>query len=256
MTRKYTLIVFAIVLIMSSCSTIRRAQRSSDEIGSGNKGKSLEEILEKNNIAGKGLIISRARIKYSDDATEASFTAVIRINKKGEILASLKSFAGIEVARVIFTDDIFYIFDRIHRTVSFISFEDVGKRYGLRKEWMMIVLGDTPGILTEKGNRIKCRDGVGERERSISGLRIGEEFDCSSGKVSEVSMMEASGRLLSTLRFNDFIKVNDIVIPSSVVMDSRSNLFHVEMIIEKVETGWDGEIDFAKPNGYELIKIR
>ena len=241
---------------MSSCSTIRKGQRSSEEIGWGNKGKSLEEILEKNNIAGKGLIISKARIKYSDDATEASFTAVIRINKKGEILASLKSFAGIEVARVIFTEDTFYLFDRIHRTVSFSSFEDVGKRYGLKKEWMMMLLGDTPGILTEKGNKIKCRDGVGARERTIGGFRIGEEFDCNAGKATDVSMMEASGRLLSTLRFSEFIKISEIVIPSLVVIDSRTNLFHVEMSIEKVETGWDGEIDFVRPNGYELIKIR
>ena len=46
------------------------------------------------------------------------------------------------------------------------------------------------------------------------------------------------------------------ILPSHIKFVSGLYMFHVELYIEKIELGWDGEIDFVMPSGYKFQNLK
>ena len=53
-----------------------------------------------------------------------------------------------------------------------------------------------------------------------------------------------------------FIEAEQNIMPSTIKFESGLYLFHVEINIEKIEFGWDGDISFVKPSGYKLQNLK
>ena len=179
-----------LLLAESGCSSSRKAASVANKLEKYGKGSSIEKAIERNNIAGKGLFIAKAKIKYYEGESEIGFTANIRVNKSGELLASIRSFAGIEVARVIVTNGEVHIVERLGRKVHYLNLDSLAGGYGMGQEGIMSLFGDRIAISNYKKSPIKCKNGEGSVTTKVENIYMSEDVDCSIGKLTEVSDFE------------------------------------------------------------------
>ena len=244
------------LLALSGCSASRRAVESGSRLEKYGRGSSADKAIAENNLAGKGFFISKAKVRYSEDGTEISFTANIRVNSNGDLLASVRSFAGIEVARVTISNGEVHILEKLGRKVVYFSLDSLAGGYGMGQNGVMALFGDRPEIEGQKKSALKCKDGEGSVTTKVNNIYLIEDADCLIGKLRKVIVAGSTLQTLYSLSYADFIEVEQNIMPSHIRFESGLYLFHVEINIEKIEFGWDGDINFIQPSGYKMQRLK
>ena len=141
------------VIISSSCQNLRikgsRGEKGAREINSGR----FREEMKATNITGQPLSISRITITYENSYERRRLRANARLNGKGDLLVSVRTFAGIEAARILITRDTVKVADRINRICYIGETKELEEKYGVKYNFTTDATLSFPAFQLYRGGR-------------------------------------------------------------------------------------------------------
>lgn len=252
--RKIILFLLGATLLFNACSVSRRAEtivRSDlDRTGGGN----IIEICEKNNISGKDLIISRVRIEYRSAETSRSVNAFVKQNKEGDILVSLRSFAGLEVARIYTTRDSIKIYDRLNSTLYIQSSDYLERKIGLNYDEVGLLWGDLPKeytremYITNKGTQHQYMMEKNNREYKML-------LDSSAIKIREL-IVSGSKYGNTRLLYDDYTDNSGLVYPEKTRLEIEKGEISIEMKFSGVKNEKIKSMKFTTGDRIKVVVLK
>ncbi len=219
------------------------------------KGDITVENLTKSNLTRSDFFIEKAEVKIINEGEEMSGLGSIKFQTPDKYLISLRSKTGIEAARIFLTKDSVYINDRINKKLYFGSSEDLKKRYGIANSFIPLLLGDYINDIQTVNKIGKCVEDKLETVGVIKGVRVRYIFDCSTGKT--IMAMPDYGRKEDqvTIEYSEFFMKNNKIVPGKVIVTDSLGRGIIEIRIRKIESPWEGSIEFVPGKQYEKIHL-
>jgi hypothetical protein len=235
---------------------IKKGYKSNDVISGRIESNSLMEGLEKQNLTNNSFFIQKAQIEVSSDEVNQKFNGSIKFVTPGKYLISLRSKAGIEAARIFLSDDTILINDRINRKLYYGKPEVLNRKYRISASVMPIVLGDYIKDNKSINENIPCSEGKLDLERFVNGLKIRYTVDCKKAKIILAQQKGSLNNVITEINYGDFIKTGDILTPAKIHIEYTKSMVNIDIRIEKIESPWNGNIEFIPGYKYELIELR
>lgn len=249
------IICISLIVLTLGCSGIRRTGRSAADISGGGNFISAE-ILKSRNLTNNNFFIQKAEIEVSTEEMSGKFIASIKFVIPDKYLISVRSRAGLEVARIFLSSDTVLINDRINRKLYHGDPEFVNIRYGIPLDIMPILLGDyISGNETDNQN-MKCSGGMGKVENIVRGLKVNYTVDCRKAKIAKAEQEGSMRNVITEIEYYDFGKLGNIMIPGLIRIKHLRTKTSVILKIGKTESPWEGNINFIPGSRYELIELR
>jgi hypothetical protein len=247
--KKIVEILLAIVLIsaLTGCSAARRGRTGKTAADTAAAGLYLYSDIIGNNISEWGFFISKARVEIITDGSRDRFTASLRKSSDGKWLASIRSFAGIEVVRAYADREHVVILDRLGRTATVLNWSEMKSNYGLSYDLLPVLVGDLPEMRNQSRIRLRCD--------SMSDFSAGTLFvtmltDCSRMRPATMILRDTGNGREITVQTEQYSSVGGVDYSSVIEVRERSGLFHVKMNIDNLELPWKGEVEFSIPSNY------
>ena len=241
------------VIISSSCQSLRikgsRGEKGAREINSGR----FREEMKATNITGQPLSISRITITYENSYERRRLRANARLNGKGDLLVSVRTFAGIEAARILITRDTVKVADRINRICYIGKTKELEEKYGVKYNFINLLFGDFMDIDLLK-RRIRCEGGIAVLDDNRSGLEY--TVDCNIYKIvgAAGTFDEEENEILGV--FSEFREENGLLYPSRIKWDLGVNNTKIEMEMQNIRKNDDDELIFRVGDSYRVKKLR
>lgn len=244
------------MIVAEGCSVLRKTGKgmksTGKEIASGDL---LGETIE-NNITNRNFNISRASVTVTQNNVSTKFTANLKFKKPDTLLLSLRSKLGIEAGRAFVTSDTILINDRIGKNLLTGNPRNIKSKYGIEPVLLYIILGD---MILDKGDQtrtIECSRGLSKNEFEVRNKSIEYTLDCGLGKITRAYIAGdvTSGNI--TLDFKDFLRQNDLIVPQIIEINDDLSTLKIEVKIERIESNWNGKIQFVPGEGYEVIRLK
>lgn len=252
--QKIAFILF-LVITTSGCSVLKN--RSGNYIGDYESIKSSDniQVVKNKNITKNNFYIEKAEIEVITPAGSDKFLGSVKFEKPGKYLISLKSFTGIEAARILQSGDTILANDRIKRKLYFGSPDYVLRKYGISESMIPVLFGDFIGGKLADENTTECIDGRLNVAYAINGIRISYVIDCKENKIiSAVTENNFQGKNIS-INYSGFKKVNDLIFPGRIEVTDTQRNTTIKIKILKITPGLKNEIEFLPGNKYELIRL-
>ena len=250
--RKITFIFYLFIFI-TGCSVIKKKSFSDNKLSERFQDSSYLERVERQNITAQSFFIQRAEIEIISGEGGQIFLANVKFTFPDKYLISLKSKAGIEAARIYFTKDTVLVNDRIKKKLYYGKSMSLSKKFGFTSEVLPIILGDFIKGNVKSIEKVVCEDDMADLDCSVSGMKISYKFDCKKMKV--ISARQESGFNSDNvmIEFGTFIKAGYCLMPSRIRVNSNKSEIIVK--IKKIESPWEGTIEFIPGSRYDLIEI-
>ena len=247
--KKVVVTLIAALLLFGGCSVFRKGSGTDKSHPDSLKSAILYRDLLDNNITPEGFYIRKARVEANFGGVRERFTTNVRVSQSGEFLASIRSFAGLEVARVYANPEEVVVLDRLGRTANLYTWTKLRDEFGLTYELLPLLFGDVPEIRNGERRRLDCG--------TMSGLETGWAFmdirpDCELLKANTLVLSHKATGGEVMLVASDFQSTGDKVYPGLVEVSEKGGSFHVKLVIEAIEVPWKGIIDFEIPAGYRI----
>jgi hypothetical protein len=250
-------ISFILVLLVfcTGCSVIRIGKFQNSGILNEIEGERLLENIIKQNITRKSFFIQKAEIEVSKHGSDDKFLANIKFKSPDKYLVTLKSKTGIEVARIFISNDTILMNDRINRKQYFGSSLFLKDKYGISASVLPLIFGDY--INTDFINRsnTRCSGGKIDIDCLLKGNKIKYVIDCNKGKCIFVSVERSLSQERLEIHFNDFLKKEGYLIPRNIKILDSSSETEIKIKIIKIESSWDGSVEFVPGNKFEIIQL-
>lgn len=252
--QKLNIVLLVITLIFSaSCQSLRiKRSRGEKEAREINAGRFLAE-MKSTNISGQPISISRITITYENSFEKRRIRANARMNGKGDLLVSVRTFAGIEAARILIGRDTVKVADRINRICYIGETKELEKKYGVKYNFINLLFGDFVDIdLVER--RIRCDGGIAVLDDFGSGLEY--TVDCNIYKLvgATGSFDEDENEILGV--FSEFREENGLLYPARIKWDLGVNNTKIEMEMQNIRRNDDEELSFRVGDSYRVKKLR
>ena len=210
-----------------------------------------KEVLDQN-VTGSSFFIARADVDITVKGVNDKFIASIKYLVTGEYLISLRSRSGVEGARILISRDTVLINDRINRKLYFGSGEEMLLRYGVSPSVIPVIFGDYIHSDIEANIVANCENGEVRSYQSVGGMDISYILDCREQKV--ISARSGNTKSIS-IQFSKFINLNEKKVAGEIEFEDIARELKLIMRIRKLESPWEGEIDFIPGSGYEHIPL-
>jgi hypothetical protein len=246
----------SILLILSTgCSVIRNRETWNNEFKNDISDERILERVEKQNITLNGFYIQKADVKISTKGETKKLLGSIKFEKPDKFLISIKSRSGIEAARVFISDDTVLINNRINRKLYYGSSEYIMRKYGVKTSVLRIMFGDYINDNLSDNGKIKCSGGKLYTDGIISGIRIKYTIDCKKEKIilSETGNNWKESKIL--IEYGDFLNNGKMLFPGRIEIRDEESMTTIEIRIRKIESPWNGNIDFVPGNSYEKLQL-
>ncbi|MDX2414104.1 MAG: DUF4292 domain-containing protein [Bacteroidales bacterium] len=245
--------LFAFLLLFSACSALRKNVRSGISTIDTSDIKNVLPAIRKNNISRKSFKISRFKAEIIDSSGDRrSVPGFLKYSKNGDVLISLRSMAGIEVARGLIDADSIKIYDRINKILYVQSNRKFGQRYGLNKDLIGLIWGDLPAAIIEISvpEEEDLRYIAKEEDRVYN-----YSVDKQNLKVSGIESWRGEKKLLG-IEYNDF-KVNEnCIYPSEISIDLSEAGYLIDLSIKGISLEKTMNMNFKVDNNAERIIIK
>jgi len=244
--------ILSVILISAGCSVFHPVERSEYYSTADRDWNSVQQLVVKQNITRHNFFISKARVEVVSDNGRDNFLATVKFLYPDTFLISFRSKTGIEAARVYITNDTILINDRINRKLLFGRPGTAGRKYGITPGILPVLLGD---FISTNGNNLnnECVNGVAIVNTTIAGNKLSYIINCADAKVISVSRESSNNSSYSVIKFGKFIRESELYMPSNLSFDYPE--MKVNIIIDKIEYPWNGNIEFIHGNNYELVEL-
>jgi len=248
--------IVILALIVSGCSAgrIKRTEKSKPVIES--RSYILLDDVRKQNITNQSFFIQKAEIEVIGQSGTENLLGSIKFVSPDEYLISIRSRTGIEAARIYINTDTVLINDRINRKLFCGSTYDLKSKYGVTTSVFPLIFGDYINTNFSPLNSFDCVEGKVNIESSIEGIRIRYAIDCNYEKsvlaIAENSLKDEG----INIKYKEFIKKGGILIPADIEIVDFQRETTIKIKIQKLETPWEGIIEFVPGNRYEIKNLR
>lgn len=252
--QKINFILF-LVILCTGCSAIRKGGSTNYELSNEIVAEKLLENVIKRNITTNSFFIQKAEIEITTPEGRKKLLASLKFESPDKYLISIKSRAGIEAARIFISDDSILINDRINRKQFYGSPQCLKSKYGITTSGLPVMLGDYVDNNLSYNNQAKCSEGKLNIDGIVNGIRIKYVIDCEKEKsilaIHENNMSDGG----IEIQYSDFLKNGNILIPGKIEIKDVQRRTKIEIRIQKIESPWNGNIDFIPGYKYEKIQL-
>jgi hypothetical protein len=240
--------VILIVLILTACTSTRKAANKSTEV------LSIERIKEEN-LFNENFDIIRAEIKYTENKNSSELIGTISYRNESVFLVSLRTKAGIEAGRIYITKDTLLANDRFNKKLYYGSTIQFSKKYGIELEWIPVLFGDL--IIKDEGKALttECNDNEAKIVEKLNLTEISYTVNCTEEKVKMTEIKENSGKRI-ILKFDNFLETDGKKYPSDIEIIENEGKSQINIKIKKAEINTERKLKFIPGEGYEKIKIK
>ena len=239
----------------SSCSVSRinenRYNLSTESI---KEGIELEDV-KKQNLTTNNFFIQKAEFKMLSQDESKNGLASIKFEKPDKFLISLKSKGGIEAARIFISNDTILVNDRINKKLYYGSPAYLKAKYGVTASVLPLLLGDYLNDDVYDNSKIKCLEGKFDIKGVINRLQVHYIIDCRSGKtLLALPEHNINGGKLQ-IRYSNFLRTGEAFTPWKIEVSDSLSKTTIEINIDKIESPWEGTIQFIPGSQYEQIHL-
>jgi hypothetical protein len=253
---KITVILLILILIAGGCSVSRKTGKGAKNTGTiAATANILEGVLD-NNITNGNFYIPKATVTITQNNISTKFNASLKFRKPDTLLLSLRSKLGIEAGRAFITHDTILINDRIRKNILTGNPRNIKAKYGIEPVLLYVVLGDLIVDEEDKDRIIKCVKGVSKEEFKVGNKVVEYTLDCDKRKISGAYIEGDITTGNITLNFSEFQNQKRSLIPGIIDINDDLSTMSIKVRIEKVETGWNGRIEFVPGSGYKVIRLK
>lgn len=247
------ILLYLVIALVSGCSGIKRTGK----IGKGkefNSAIALAEVADQNLSSGN-FYIQKAEIDFDSDNAGFSFIATIKHVVPDQYLISLRMRTGIEVGRIYLDKDTILANDRINKILYYGKSSVLSARYGVPFDLIPVIFGDFVGEKEFAGEKTECLDGHLAVTSYLKGVRLLYNINCNSKKavsLKQEGYSVASGEII----YDNFEKNSGKLSPSEITLNHKESGSTLHIKFEKVETPWNGELEFIPGNKYKRVELR
>jgi len=242
--------------VLSGCSVLKKSGSNDSyaekEISSDNNVGSVV----RNNISNRNFYIQRADIKVTQENITARFTAGIKFRKPDTLLVTARSRTGIEAGRAFITKDTILLKDRINKKLFIGNPEMIEAKYGVNPSLIFAVLGDVIIEESEMKRSLDCVKGIFRKEFKFRNKSVEYTIDCGRKKAIQAYFEGDIKTGNITIDFSNIGILNGVQFPQRVEIIDDLKSINIILEIKKIESPWDGKIEFIQGSDYKVIKIR
>jgi hypothetical protein len=251
--QKKIIIVFLGLIIIAGCSVKRKALPTVP--GSNFTGTLKVSDVTKLNFTAQSFFIQRADLNIVGNNESQSVTLTIKFAQPDSFLISVRAFLGIEVARILLTNDTVFINDRFNQTLYFGSNKNLITKYGFDLMFFPVLLGD---LITAQQTftGTNCSDGTTVLREFKQNYIINYFIDCGAKKCKEVTVENELMRDYISIKFDEFSNDGNMIFPRHIRINNFANFAILEMNIDRVEFGAGSGIEFIPGRNFDKIEIK
>lgn len=242
------LIVVTLIASMTSCSTSRKSRTERPESSMVGTGWYRYSDIYNNNISNKGFFVSKAGVEIFMEGNRERFSISVRKDNSGRWLASVRSFAGIEVMRVYADSEQVILLDRLARRATVMNWSELYQDFGLTYSILPVLVGDMPEMRSQSRTRVRC-DSM--NEYSSGTIDFSMLADCLRLRPGTMVLKEKGNNREITVTAEQFGAIDGLNYTSVIEVREKGGLFHVKLSIDNLEIPWMGEIEFSIPSNYK-----
>jgi hypothetical protein len=213
------------------------------------------ESVNNQNVTNQGFFIQKAEVEILSQTGNEKFIATVKFSFPGKYLISLKSRTGIEGARIYINNDSVIVNDRINKKLYIVKSLYLEKNFGLTPALLGLIFGDL--ILEKKdlSKNVICAKKELESICNVKGVSLKYFIDCDKRKTISVEMINNYNQTSVEIKYEKFINRSGILVPAEIEIGDYNTSTKIGIRINKMETPWNGIIDFIPGKGYELIEL-
>jgi len=243
-----------IALIFSSCSLTRKAESIRVIDINRTDSKDIIRASHRQNIAGKDLTISKVKIEYRSENLNRSVNAFIKQNEENDLLVSLRSFAGIEIARIFINNDSLKVYDRLNSILYVQSVSYIGQNYGIIKEDLKFLFGDIPDKFVNRNSEIQTEENFEYRVRNKT-TEYKLLVDSLTLKLKKI-IIGNDDQPVSIITYKNFVQEESMVYPKNIHLNMNGGEIIVDMSFAGVKQEKIKNMKFYVGNRTEVIVLK
>lgn len=242
----------------SGCTVTRYAESGSD-----NRSVKPDEILkniQKNNLSEENYFIEKGTILLNMNNEKQRLLFSIKFQKPQKYLISVRNSAGMEGARILISEDTLIINDRINKRILFGEPKDIERIAGFNAEMINTLFGDfMAGDKYTSAKLLWANTGT-SLEQSYEGKVIRYVLDLKINKILSLDIYNSKTTEINpvnslVLSYSKF-KRSGKHIPGNIEVKDIGRNLTAKLKIEKLQTPWDGEIEFVPGKDYKSERIK
>ena len=248
------IVLYLIIIIFSGCSFIRKIDRKV-LLDNGNNELSEIEKLEGNNIHDKSVNFEKIRVTVENENEKKEFLINAKIKGSDSILISLRNLTGIEIARMLLTNDSIKVNDRINRKFYTGKHDDFIKKYKISRETIFLLFGDF--IYSKVIDYKDCNNDntEGYIKVLLENKRINYLYDCKVYKIKKANIIGEIDSKPVTIEYLKFKRYGKYLYPNMVKVTGLEKNSKIEIVIKDIIIPYSGNLKFAKMKNYESVII-
>ncbi len=244
--------VFLFLVIVSSCG--RRVTVTDPDFAKNNKLVFAIPEFEYLN--------TRTKIQFKDANRNVSTSANIRIKKDSIIWMSLTPFLGIEVARVMITQDSMVLMNRLTKQIMVYDFENLSEKFQFEISYHLIqsmILGNMPLKYQELNEIVSSKKYYIVKQES-GPYSIQNYFNRELMKLQKVEVTETQKKKKMILEFDNHKQVESFSIPFhsliSLDYEQDNEIQSTEINIKhgRAELASELRFPFEIPSRYRYVR--
>jgi hypothetical protein len=248
--------ILLLIFICTGCSVFRNAENRNGLLKYDSKvNVTIPERVREKNITRNNFYIPKAEIQISTPEGNQNLIVGIKYCQPDKYLLTVKSRTGIEAGRILLSHDTILGNDRINRKYYYGSALYLKNNYGITDLILAVLLGDYVSDNSKPESTAGCINGKLEVNQILDGVRIKYVIDCKSGKSSSVIIANRLNEKEIEVYYDKFIISGNIITPGNILIKNLKRNTTIDIRIRKIESPWNGKIEFIPGSRYELIKL-
>ena len=252
---KLNIIIIIIVITVSSCRSLRLYETVTESGTVEINAEKLVERVKLNNIIAGPLAINKIIINYEQGGESRRLRANLKYNGSDSILISIRTFAGIEAARVLIEKDTVRISDKINKIYYLGRTEELGKKYGIKFDFIDLFFGDIGNIDKRKG-RLRCEEGLVKMQENVPGRTIVYTIDCNINKIKAIEGTIGYEEEKIRGTFDEFRSEDGLLYPGEISwhLNGEETVINIEM--QNLKRSGSRNIIFRVGSDYKLRLLK
>ncbi len=210
--------------------------------------------VRSNNLTDGPVSVSRIIVRYRSGEDSRRLRANLKYDGKDKMLISIRTFAGIEAARILMDGDSVKINDRINKIYYRGTGKEMAAKYGFSIGDIGLLLGDI-GEIDQPQGRIACING----QMTITDVRNDTEmeyiFDCDNHKLMAVKGRTGSSYDLLNGVFKEFNTASGLKYPAELKWSIEDRDIEIELEMDNVKRLDNMNFIFNEDRNYTIRGI-
>jgi len=247
-------IILVILIITSSCRSMKTHESKSYE---GNREINTKRLIKEvayNNIIRDELTIGKIVINYKQEDERRRLRAYLKYDGSDKIMLSIRTFAGIEAARILIDKDSVKIMDKINKILYNGNNREMEEKYGLNYKLIKLILGDIEEIEYME-RKSMCKDGVTKIKSNEIGSR-NYYIDCKIGKIIAVHGSTMNDKFMYEGEYSKFNEEEGLLYPKKTKWTINNGEIIMDIAISNVRKRSNMNMIFRVPDNYIRKNIR